>query len=447
MANSAYRPAGDRHHVVVIGAGLGGLSAVQKLKNADVDVTVIDKKNHHLFQPMLYQVTTGLISASDVAPSIRQLLDGQDNADFINGEVTDIDVNGQTVTANLAGTERVVSYDSLIVAAGSNQSYFGNDHFAEFAPGMKTLDDALEIRSTILTAFEKAEMTDDPAERERLLTFIIVGAGPTGVELAGQVAELAHRTLTKKYSQFGPEAAKIYLLDGAPQVLPPFGKRLGRKAQRTLEKAGVTVRLNAMVSNVDDNSVTYKTKDGNETTIEGFTKIWSAGVAASPLGKLIADQVDGVEADRAGRVAVNEDLTVGDKDNVYIIGDMINLNKLPGLAQVAMQGGAHAAKLIAAKTDEESTADEKEPFDYFDKGTMAIINRFNAVAKIGKTELHGLIPWLIWLGVHGAYLSGIRNRAFAVAEWMINVFSSHRGNLEITQQQRVARRALDYDAK
>ena len=174
MANSAYRPAGDRHHVVVIGAGLGGLSAVQKLKNADVDVTVIDKKNHHLFQPMLYQVTTGLISASDVAPSIRQLLDGQDNADFINGEVTDIDVNGQTVTANLAGTERVVSYDSLIVAAGSNQSYFGNDHFAEFAPGMKTLDDALEIRSTILTAFEKAEMTDDPAERERLLTFIIV---------------------------------------------------------------------------------------------------------------------------------------------------------------------------------------------------------------------------------------------------------------------------------
>ena len=447
MANSAYRPAGDRHHVVVIGAGLGGLSAVQKLKNADVDVTVIDKKNHHLFQPMLYQVTTGLISASDVAPSIRQLLDGQDNADFINGEVTDIDVNGQTVTANLAGTERVVSYDSLIVAAGSNQSYFGNDHFAEFAPGMKTLDDALEIRSTILTAFEKAEMTDDPAERERLLTFIIVRAGPTGVELAGQVAELAHRTLTKKYSQVGPEAAKIYLLDGAPQVLPPFGKRLGRKAQRTLEKAGVTVRLNAMVSNVDENSVTYKTKDGNETTIEGFTKIWSAGVAASPLGKLIADQVDGVEADRGGRVAVNEDLTVGDKDNVYIIGDMINLNKLPGLAQVAMQGGAHAAKLIAAKTDEESTADEKEPFDYFDKGTMAIINRFNAVAKIGKTELHGLIPWLMWLGVHGAYLSGIRNRAFAVAEWMINVFSSHRGNLEITQQQRVARRALDYDAK
>ena len=290
-------------------------------------------------------------------------------------------------------------------------------------------------------------MTDDPAERERLLTFIIVGAGPTGVELAGQVAELAHRTLTKKYSQFGPEAAKIYLLDGAPQVLPPFGKRLGRKAQRTLEKAGVTVRLNAMVSNVDENSVTYKTKDGNETTIEGFTKIWSAGVAASPLGKLIADQVDGVEADRGGRVAVNEDLTVGDKDNVYIIGDMINLNKLPGLAQVAMQGGAHAAKLIAAKTDEKSTADEKEPFDYFDKGTMAIINRFNAVAKIGKTELHGLIPWLMWLGVHGAYLSGIRNRVFAVAEWIINVFSSHRGNLEITQQQRVARRALDYDAK
>lgn len=447
MTDTAYRPSGDRHHVVVIGAGLGGLNAVKKLKDANVDVTVIDKKNHHLFQPMLYQVTTGLISASDISPSIRQLLAGQDNAHFINGEVTDIDVDKQTVTANLAGTERVVEYDSLVVAAGSNQSYFGNDHFAEFAPGMKSLDDALEIRSTILTAFEKAELTDDPAERERLLTFIIVGAGPTGVELAGQVAELAHRTLTDKYSHIQPEAATIYLLDGAPQVLPPFGKRLGRKTQRTLEKSGVTVRLNAMVSNVDENSVTYKTKDGDEVTIEGFTKIWSAGVAASPLGKLIADQIEGVEADRGGRVAVNKDLTVGDKDNLYIIGDMINLDKLPGLAQVAMQGGEHVAKLIDAKIDEESTADEKEAFDYFDKGTMAIINRGNAVAKIGRTELHGVIPWLMWLGVHGVYLSGIRNRTFAVAEWIFNVFTAHRGNLEITQQQRVSRRALDYDKK
>ncbi|MEX3514188.1 MULTISPECIES: NAD(P)/FAD-dependent oxidoreductase [Corynebacterium] len=442
MSATPYRPNGGRHHVVVIGAGFGGINAVKQLKGTEVDITIIDKKNHHLFQPMLYQVATGMISASEIAPSTRQMLRGQQNANFVNATVTNIDLENQTVTAENDNFHRTYGFDSLVVAAGSSQSYFGNDHFAEFAPGMKTIDDALELRSRIVSAFEQAELTEDPAERERLLTFIIVGAGPTGVELTGQIAELANRTFTDAFSTYGPSSAKIYLLDGAPQVLPPFGKRLGRKAQRTLEKLGVDVRLNAMVTNVDQDTVTYKnTKDDSETTLTGATKIWSAGVSASPLGKMVADQA-GVETDRAGRVSVNEDLTVGEYSNVYVIGDMINLNKLPGLAQVAMQGGTHVGRLIDAKVDEESTANEKEPFDYFDKGSMAIISRFNAVVKMGKVEFTGIFAWLGWLALHATYLVGMRNRFVTFINWISNAFTRDRGNLAITEQMRTARNAL-----
>ncbi|MCG7275477.1 MULTISPECIES: NAD(P)/FAD-dependent oxidoreductase [Corynebacterium] len=445
MAHTPHRPANGRHHVVVIGAGFGGINAVKKLKDADVEITLIDKKNHHLFQPMLYQVATGVISAGEIAPSTRQILRNQDNAHFVNGEVTDINIKDQTVTAELDGATRTYEYDSLVVAAGAGQSYFGNDHFAQYAPGMKTLDDAFEIRSSIISAFEKAELEEDPAKREKLLTFVIVGAGPTGVELTGQIAELAQRTFAGEYSNFGSTSAKIYLLDGAPQVLPPFGKRLGRKAQRTLEKLGVDVRLNAMVTDVTADAVTYKNmKNDEEVTIEAATKIWSAGVAASPLGKLIADQA-GVEADRAGRVAVNEDLTVGEYKNVYIVGDMISLNRLPGVAQVAIQGGNHVGKLIEAKIDEESTANEAEPFDYFDKGSMAVISRFNAVVKLGKTEFSGFPAWLSWLGLHIAYIVGFRSRVLVALHWLLNAVSRDRGNLEITQQQRVARNVIDRD--
>ncbi|OFT51218.1 NADH dehydrogenase [Corynebacterium sp. HMSC06D04] len=443
MAETPYRPAGGRHHVVVIGAGFGGLNAVQQLKNADVEITLIDKKNHHLFQPMLYQVATGMISAGEIAPSTRQLLRNQANAHFVNGEVTDINLEGQTVTAELEGFQRTFAYDSLVVAAGAGQSYFGNDHFAEFAPGMKTLDDALELRSRIVSAFEKAEFVDDPAERERLLTFVIVGAGPTGVELTGQIAELANRTLRDQYSNYGTTSAKIYLLDGAPQVLPPFGKRLGRKAQRTLERLGVDVRLNAMVTDVTEDAVTYKNMKNDEVvTIEGATKIWSAGVAASPLGKMVADQA-GVEADRAGRVSVNDDLTVGQHSHVYMVGDMISLNRLPGVAQVAIQGGAHVAKLIKAKVDEESTANEREAFEYFDKGSMAVISRFNAVVKMGKTEFDGFPAWVSWMGLHIMYVLGFRNRTTVAVNWIQNMISRDRGNLEITEQQRIARNFIN----
>ena len=403
--SQAHRPAGDRHHVVVIGSGFGGLNTVQGLANADVDITLIDRTNSHLFQPMLYQVATGLVSAGEIAPSTRQLLRKQNNVDVVRGEVTAIDIAKQTVSASQGDIKKDFAYDSLVIAAGSKQGYFGNNHFAQYAPGMKSIDDALEIRSRLLGAFERAELTDDPEERARLLTFVIIGAGPTGVELAGQLAELAKRGLKGAFKNISPESAKIILLDGAPQVLPPFGKKLGKKAQRTLEKQGIEVRLNAMVTEVDDDKVVYKNMaDDSVHTIESPTKVWSAGVEASPLGKMVAEQAN-VEFDRGGRVSVNEDLTVGDHDNVYLIGDMMSLNRLPGVAQVAIQTGKHVAKLIDAKTRDNSEQDPKEAFEYFDKGSMAIINRGNAVVKMENSEITGFVGWLMWLVVHAQFLT------------------------------------------
>ena len=440
MSVNPSRPEGGRHHVVVIGSGFGGLFAAKNLAKADVDVTLIDRTNHHLFQPLLYQVATGILSSGEIAPSTRQILSKQENVNVIKGEVTDINTESKTVTASLGEYTRVFEYDSLIVGAGAGQSYFGNDHFAEFAPGMKSIDDALELRARIVGAFERAEICEDPAERERLLTFVVVGAGPTGVELAGQLAEMAHRTLAGEYKNFNTNSAKIILLDGAPQVLPPFGKRLGRNAQRTLEKIGVNVRLNAMVTNVDAKSVTYKTKDGEEHTIESFCKIWSAGVAASPLGKLIAEQT-GVETDRAGRVMVNDDLSVGSEKNVFVVGDMMNYNNLPGVAQVAIQGGEYVAEQIAAEVEGRSNT-ERPAFDYFDKGSMATVSRFSAVVKLGKIEVTGFIGWVLWLAVHLMFLVGFRNRFVSVISWGLNATSRNRWNLATTRQQLHARTAL-----
>lgn len=435
MASTVLRPDGNRHHVVIIGAGFGGVNAAKELADADVDVTLINSTNHHLFPPLLYQVATGLMSSGEITGDIRQMFAKQQNVRVVRGTVETIDVKGKTVTSVESGKESTFGYDSLIVAAGAGQSYFGNDHFAEFAPGLKTLDHAFEIRARLIAAFERAELAETPEERDRALTFVIVGAGPTGVELAGQVAEMAHRAFTSGRYSFSTEQSKIYLLDGAPQVLPPFGKRLGKKAQRELEKAGVTVILNAMVTNVDADSVTYKDmKTEQENTILTPTKIWSAGVAASPLGKQVADQV-GVEADRAGKVAVNADLSVGDESNVFIVGDMMNRDRLPGVAQVAIQSGAYVGKVIKDQVENDIAPEDREPFEYFDKGSMAIINRFNAVVKMGKVEITGFIGWLMWLGVHMSFLTGRRNRIVAANEWTINAFSRTRHNLAVTEGQ------------
>lgn len=447
MSVSAYRPEGGRHHVVIIGSGFGGIFAAQELEHANVDITLIDRTNHHLFQPLLYQVATGILSSGEIAPQTRQVLRKQENVDVVKGEVVDIDTDEQLVHTKLGQYERSYSYDSLIVAAGAGQSYFGNDHFAEFAPGMKTLDDALEIRARVIGAFERAEITQDPAEREKLLTFVVVGAGPTGVELAGQLAEMAHRTLKGEFTQFQPESAKIILMDAAPQVLPPFGKRLGRKAQRQLEKLGVTVKLNAMVTDMTDDTVTYKsTKDDSEDTINSKTKIWSAGVQASPLGKLLADQT-GAEVNRAGKVAVNKDLTVGDKSNVFVVGDMMDLDNLPGVAQTAIQGGQYAAQQISREVEGEQSAEERKPFEYFDKGSMAIISRFSAVVKMGNVEVTGFIGWVMWLAVHVMFLVGFRNRFVSAINWGLNVLSRDRTNLATTWQQFMARTRLEFGSE
>ncbi|WP_296144864.1 NAD(P)/FAD-dependent oxidoreductase [uncultured Corynebacterium sp.] len=442
MSDKPYRPAGNRHHVVIIGSGFGGLFAGRELDGADVDVTLISRTNFHLFPPLLYQVATGLLSTGEIATSTRQILGKQKNTDIVRGDVTDINLDSNTVTFAEGESTRTYEYDSLIVAAGAGQSYFGNDHFAEFAPGLKTLDNALEIRSRLVTAFERAEITEDPEERERLLTFVIVGAGPTGVELAGQVAEMAHRSFRDEYSNFRPSSAKIILLDGAPQVLPPFGKRLGRKAQRELEKMGVTVRLNAMVTNIDETTVTYKDmKTEEETTIDSYTKIWSAGVSASPLGKTVAEQA-GLEVDRAGKVPVNADLSVGEHRNVFVVGDMMNLDKLPGVAQVAIQSGEYAAKAIKAGVEENQEPDQREPFSYFDKGSMAIVGRFHAVVKMGKVEIAGFLGWIMWLLVHVSFLVSKRNRIVSMFTWTLNALTPKRYNLPTTLQQMHARTAL-----
>lgn len=442
MSDKPYRPAGNRHHVVIIGSGFGGLFAARELDGADVDVTLISRTNFHLFPPLLYQVATGLLSTGEIATSTRQILGKQKNTDIVRGDVTDINLENNTVTFEEGALTRTYEYDSLIVAAGAGQSYFGNDHFAEFAPGLKTLDNALEIRSRLVSAFERAEIVEDPEERERLLTFVIVGAGPTGVELAGQVAEMAHRSFRDEYSNFRPSSAKIILLDGAPQVLPPFGKRLGRKAQRELEKMGVTVRLNAMVTNIDESTVTYKDmKTEEETTIDSYTKIWSAGVAASPLGKTVAEQA-GLEVDRAGKVPVNPDLSVGDHRNVFVVGDMMNLDKLPGVAQVAIQSGEYAAKAIKAGVEENQEPDQREAFEYFDKGSMAIVGRFHAVVKLGKVEIAGFLGWIMWLLVHVSFLVSKRNRIVSMFTWTLNALTPKRYNLPTTLQQMHARTAL-----
>ena len=440
MADTPYRPAGNRHHVVIVGAGFGGLYTARGLAHADVDVTLINRTNHHLFAPLLYQVATGLLSSGEIAVSVRQLTRSQANLLVSRGDVQDIDTAAQVVKVADAGETYEVA--SLVIAAGAGQSYFGNDHFAEFAPGLKTLDDAFEIRARIMDAFERAQRTQSLEERQKLLTFVIVGAGPTGVELAGQIAELAHRSFGKGQYTFSPDAAQIVLIDGLPQVLPPFGKRLGKKAQRQLEREGVTVVLNSMVTNVDADSVTYKnTKTDEEVTIMAQTKIWSAGVEASPLGRIVAEQA-GVEVERNGKVPVNPDCSVGDKRNVFVIGDMMSLDKLPGVAQVAMQSGEYVAGVIKDQVEHGVIPDERPAFSYFDKGSMAIISRFNAVVKLDKVEFTGFVGWLMWLVVHIQFLKGMRNRVVTNFTWMLNAINPRRYNLVTTQGQLTQRLAL-----
>ena len=420
-----------RHRVVVIGSGFGGLFGVKALKKADVDITLVAKTTHHLFQPLLYQVATGILSVGEIAPTTRVILRKQKNAEVLLGDVLNIDLEAKTVTSKLLERITVTPFDSLIVAAGAQQSYFGNDHFAEFAPGMKTIDDALELRGRILGAFEQAELSDDQEEKDRLMTFVVVGAGPTGVELAGQIAELADRTLDGAFRNIDPRDARVILLDAAPAVLPPMG-----------EKLGVEIQLNAMVTDVDNDGLTVKEKDGTTRRIESQCKVWSAGVQGSPLGKQLADQ-SGSETDRAGRVLVEPDLTVKGHPNVFVIGDLMSVKDVPGMAQGAIQGATYAAKLIKASVKGQDDPAQRAPFKYFDKGSMATVSRFNAVAKVGKLEFGGFIAWLMWLALHLYYLVGYRSRITTVISWFVTFLGKGRAQMASTEQQVFARLAIE----
>ncbi|HEX2400535.1 MAG TPA: NAD(P)/FAD-dependent oxidoreductase [Mycobacterium sp.] len=431
----------DRHRVVIIGSGFGGLNAAKALKHADVDIKMIARTTHHLFQPLLYQVATGIISSGEIAPPTRIILRKQRNAQVLLGNVTHIDLANKTVKSELLGHTYVTPYDSLIIAAGAGQSYFGNDHFAEWAPGMKTVDDALELRGRILGAFEQAERSSDPARREKLLTFTVVGAGPTGVEMAGQIAELADHTLKGAFRHIDSTQARVILLDAAPAVLPPMGEKLGLKARARLEKMGVEIQLGAMVTDVDRNGITVKDSDGTIRRIESATKVWSAGVSASPLGRDLADQSD-VELDRAGRVKVLPDLSLPGHRNVFVVGDMAAVEGVPGMAQGAIQGAKYAAKAIKAELKGADPA-QREPFQYFDKGSMATVSRFSAVAKIGPIEFGGFIAWLAWLVLHLVYLVGFKTKVTTLLSWTVTFLSRARGNLTITEQQAYARTRIE----
>ncbi|QRV01650.1 NAD(P)/FAD-dependent oxidoreductase [Arcanobacterium phocisimile] len=428
----------SEHRVVVIGSGFGGLFATKELRKSDVSVTMISRTTHHLFQPLLYQVATGILSPGEIAPTTREILSRQNNAEILLGLVEDIDVDAKEVIWRYHQRQMRTPYDSLIVAAGADQSYFGNDQFARFAPGLKTIDDALEIRARILGAFELAELETDPEKRKEILTFVVIGAGPTGVEVAGQIRELASKTLRKEFKNFDPREARVILVDGADYPLPPFGESLGKRTWKALEKLDIDVMMGQMVVGMTDNTVTLRDRSGNEQTISSICKVWSAGVQGSPLGKKLAERT-GVELDRAGRVRVNPDLTIPGYPEIFVVGDMMSVDGVPGVAQGAIQPGRFAARTIKNRLAGKPT---EEKFVYNDKGSMATIAKSKAVVKIGKLEFDGFIAWLAWCLLHILTLSGFKTRISTLMRWTISYLSSHRSARSTTNQQLVGRLAL-----
>lgn len=430
----------QRHRVVVIGGGFGGLSVTRALADADVDVTIVDRTNHHLFQPLLYQVAAGILPPGLIAPAIRSVLKKQDNARALLADVRDIAVDRKVVSAMAPdGRAVLLPYDSLVVAAGGAHAYFGRDDWREFAPGMKTIEDARRLRSHILSAFEMAEVSSDPTERAEWLTFVVVGAGPTGVELVGQIAELAHEVLPRDYRSVDTRTARIILLEGAASVLGQFPAKLQKYADAQLRSKGVDIRLNTLAVAMDHESVTVKGPDGEER-IPARTRIWAAGVQASPLARLLGDAT-GAPVDRAGRVSVNPDCTLPGHPDVFAIGDMVSLNDLPGIAQPAIQEGRYVANLIKARM--RGTV-ERKPFAYFDKGTMATIGHKSAVATSFGRRFTGITAYLMWAFIHNLYLIGWGNRLGTLYTWIRGLaFARNRGHRLITFEQ--AHAEADHD--
>ena len=398
--------------MVVVGGGFGGLPACRFLGRKPVDVTLLDRRNHHLFQPLLYHVATGILSEGQIAVPIRQVLHRHANVRVELAEVTGFDLDRHVVIAKPPLYDAVeVPYDSLIVAAGVGQSYFGHDEFALYAPGMKTIDDALELRRRIFGAFEMAEIATDADERQNWLTVVIVGAGPTGVELAGQVRELAVRSLKQNFRAFDPASVRVVLLDAGKEPLATFGDRLSARASAMLEKLGVELRMGSMVTGVDGFGVDVKTEAGSER-IAAHTVVWAAGVQASPLAKMLAE-ASGAETDRSGRIATLPDLTLPGHPEVFAVGDMVTLGGLPGVAEVAMQGSLHAANTIIRRLEGKDT----KPYTYRDVGSVAAIGRFRAICSVRGIRLSGFPAWVVWLFVHLAFLNSFSNRLAALWRW------------------------------
>jgi NADH dehydrogenase len=415
--------------VVIVGGGFGGLSAAQRLNSKLVDVTLIDRRNYHLFQPLLYQVATGSLSPGEIAAPLRGVLSRQRNTRVLLGTVVDVDPDSKRVFLEDGA---ILDYDSLIVAAGSQTSYFGHNEWEEWAPGLKSIEEATTIRHKILYAFEVAERISDPEQRRAWLTFVIVGGGPTGVEMAGAIGEIARQTLKDDFRSIRPEEAQIVLLDGSPRLLMSFSKGLSGKASDSLSKLGLQVKCGARVKRVDKEGVTIES--GNQTdSIPAKTVIWAGGITASPLGEILAARTKTKTA-KGGRLKVEADLTLPNYPDIYVIGDLASATNergepLPGLAQVAMQGGSYAAKAILRKVDGKPAL---PPFRYFDKGTLAVIGRAAAVANVFGIEISGLLAWLVWAFIHLMYLVTFQSRLLVFFQWGIQDLTFNRSARLIT---------------
>jgi NADH dehydrogenase len=426
------------HRVVVVGGGFAGLQATLKLARMPVDVTLVDRRNFHLFQPLAYQVATGALSPAEICYPLRRIFRGRPNVRVLMAEVVDVDLDAHELRVRSEGSDEIdtIPYDTLIVSGGAEYSYFGHDEWREYAAELKSLEGALTLRSRILGAFEEAELEPDPERRAALLTFAVVGAGPTGVEMAGQIGEIA-RDMRGDFRAIDPAQARILLVEAADRVLLGFPPRLSAKAKRALEQLGVTVRLNAPVTNVDATGITVQAADGATEHIPTRTIIWAAGVIASPLARLLADRSGG-EVDKAGRVEVLEDLTLPGHPEVLAIGDMVRLRRaggtslvLPGVAPVAMQEGRHAARVIRDRL----AGATPRSFHYLDKGNLATIGRARAVADLHGIRLSGFVAWLTWLVVHLWYLIGFQNRLLVVIRWGFSFITHGRGARLISEDE------------
>ena len=417
---------GKRHHVVVVGAGFGGLYAVNELVDSDVDVTLIDRRNFHLFQPLLYQVATGTISATDVSAPIRSIFGKKENITVRLDSATGIDVRSRYLNTK---SHTRIKYDDLIIATGVSHHYFGHYEWQKNAPGLKTIEDALEMRRKIFTAFELAENESDPIRRKQLLTFVIVGGGPTGVELAGALADLAYKTFEKHFHNINTKKeCSIYLLEGLPNVLPSFKESLSEVTRGYLTEMGVEVLTSSLVTDIQNDTVFYQIGDQSKK-IEAKTILWGAGVMASVMGKILSDAT-GAELDSVGRVIVNKDFTVGKHDNIFVIGDLARFKDgndfLPGVATVAMQSGQFVANLIKNRAGNKKNY--KKEFKYRNKGNLAVIGRNKAVADLGFITSKGFIAWLLWIFVHILYLIGFGSKVSVLSKWALSYFNQDKGN-------------------